>query len=240
MKKLVVFFLLLLVAVVGLKQVISGKSPVFGSNEWVMQNPYAPGSPLYAQNQRMVDRFNAEPALRKHFSGAHDSKELYAAFGVALARGSQSVSDERLLGMIKAMRAVVPRLKPENCAKLMLKGDDFDPVLGADIRRVLEVLPAGAHQRFADFYIDALLAVVQNASVKPVDQEALKSAEYELAYMLQNDAERLLRVARSPEQSSAEDRCWFSGALVLAMENLNEPNAIAMARHSWGRSDSKR
>lgn len=240
MKKLVVIILLLLVAVVGLKQVINGKSPVFGSSEWVMQNPYAPGSPLYAQNQRVVDRFNAEPDLRKRFAGANDSKELYAAFKVALTRGGQSVSDERLLGMIKAMRAVVPRLQLKNCAKLMLDQDDFDSELGADLRQVLENLPAGAHQRFGDFYIDALLAEVHHAPVRPVDPEALKSAEYELGYMFQNDADRLLRVARSPEHSSEEDRCWFSGVMAVAMENLSEPNAIALARYSWGRSDSKR
>lgn len=79
MEKLIaILFLVVLAAVVG-KNLLSG-NPVLPlrvlSGE--IQNPHPAASPLHAQQQVFVDRFNADPELRARFAGTFSSKGLYA------------------------------------------------------------------------------------------------------------------------------------------------------------------
>lgn len=234
MKKLFVLVLLVL-AVIGAKQIFSGRSPLAAlTGPVVMVNPYAPGSPLYAQQQYLADRFNSEPALRERFAGIATRKGLYAEVQTALSRGARSLGQQRLIGLLKAMSAVTPRLSPHSCAKLLLPKDDFDEELGEDFRHALESLPPTQHKRFTDFYLDALLADVNNLPVIAVTPEAREHALYELSANYRGEpGQRIARVLQAPAAASEEDRCWAANTLFMAMSQLAPSNAVAMARIMW-------
>lgn len=234
MKKLLVV-LLLVFAVIAAKDLISGRSPLASlTGPVTMINHFPPSSPLHAQQQYLVDRFNAEPALRKRFAGIVSSKGMYAELQTALRRGAGSLGDQRLTGLLKAMSAVAPRLPQQSCAKLLVPRDDFDEELGEDMRHALEALPPAHHKRFIDFYLDALLAEVNDLPVKQVSQEAREYALHELSFTYRGaEAERITRVLQAPMATSAEDRCWAANTLMMAMSQLSPSNAVTMARIIW-------
>jgi len=227
--------LLLALAVIGAKQMLSGRSPLAAlTGPVTMVNRFSPGSPLYAQEQHLVDRFNAEPALRERFAGIATRKGMYAEVRTALSRGASSLGEQRLIGLLKAMSAVTPRLPPPSCAKLLLPKDDFNEEPGEDLRHALESLPPVQHKRFTEFYLDALLAEVNDLPIIPVTQEAREHALFELSRNYQGaEATRIAGVLQGPSAASAEDRCWAANTLMLAMSQLAPSNAVAMARIMW-------
>lgn len=235
MKKLLVV-LVFVVAVIGAKQMLSGRSPLAAlTGPVLMVNPYSPGSPLYAQQQYLVDRFNGEPALRERFAGIATSKGLYAEVQTALGRGARSLGNQRLIGMTKAMSAVAPRLSPHSCAKLLLPRDDFDEELGEDMRDALESLPPMQHKRFTDFYLDALLASVNDLPIIAVTQEDREHALFELSANYRGEpGQRIARVLQAPTAASEEDRCWAANTLLMTMSQLTPTNTVTMARIMWG------
>lgn len=234
MKKLLLV-LLLVFAVFAAKDIISGRSPLASlTGPATMVNRFPPSSPLYAQQQYLVDRFNAEPALRKRFAGIVTSKGLYAEMQTALRRGAGSLGEQRITAMFKAMSSVVPRLPPQSCAKLLVPRNDFDEELGEDLRRALEVLPPVQHKRITDFYLDALLAEVHDLPINSASPQAREYALQALSTTYHGaEAERITRVLQAPMSTSVEDRCWAAGTMLLAMSQLSPDNAVTMARIMW-------
>lgn len=236
MKKLLLLLLALVAAAVAFKSVRE-EVPLLGGQGLRMVNPYPPSSPLHAPQQVYVDRFNAHEKLRKRFAATLSSKGLYAELGRALSRGSQSVADPLLVGAMEAMAAVIPRLDEANCAKLVRPADDFDPVLGEAFRRAMEALPPRHHRRFWDFYLAALEAEVDDQPPLPVDQEALRIANLQLADRYHGVfAERLVRVIRDPHGAPDEDACWAANTVTFTASQLEPASAAALARQTWGRA----
>lgn len=231
-------FLALLVLVVGGavvgKALLTGQ-PILRLGNGEMSNPYAPGSALHAQQQVFVDEFNADPALRDRFAGTFTSKGLYAEVTGALRRGARSLDSAQLISVTRAMAAVIPRLREENCAKLMRPADDFDPVLSADVRDALERLPPHHHRNFWRFYLASLKAEVQDLPERAVDGPARERALQELGGRFNNsDIQRMNRVVGNPRAAPDADACWAINALTHNAGQLSPDHAEALARMIWG------
>jgi len=234
MKKLLLALVVVIVVVVGFKEMKSGRVVLGGSNG-EMENPYPPGSALHAQQQVFVDRFNADPALRKRFAGSFTSKGLYAELTTALQRGARSLDGNQLITVTKAMAAVIPRLSQANCAKLIRPRDDFDPVLGADFRSALERLPPHHHRNFWEFYLRSLQAEVQGVPERRTDIPARDRAMAELGSRFTGRfGERMARVLANPVAAPDEDACWAINTLTHTSTQLSPDHAEAIARMLWG------
>jgi hypothetical protein len=234
MKKLLVFLVVIIgIAVLG-KSLVSDQ-PVLRFTSGEMKNPYPPGSPLHAQQQEFVDQFNADPALRERFAGTFTSKGLYAEVTGALKRGARSLDSAQLITATRAMAAVIPRLREENCAKMIRPADDFDPVFSADFSAALERLPPHHHRNFWRYYLAALKAEVQDAPERPVDLPARERALMELGSRFNdNDLRRMQGVVKNPVSAPDADACWAINALTHNAGQLSPDHAEAIARLIWG------
>lgn len=234
MKKFLVFLVLVVGGAMWVKSKLSGEPIIhIGSGELV--NPYPPGSALHAQQQEFVDRFNADPKLRERFAGRFTSKGLYAEVTGALQRGARSLDSAQLIQVTRAMAAVIPRLREENCAKLIRPKDDFDPVLSADISDALERLPPRHHRNFWNFYLDSLKAEVHDVPERPVDMPARERALAELGSRYHGPTgERLANVMRNPVRAPDGEACWAINTLTHTSTQLSPDHAEALARMIWG------
>ncbi|HEU0153671.1 MAG TPA: hypothetical protein VFQ84_10030 [Arenimonas sp.] len=234
MKKLLVFLVLVVGAAVLGKSMLSGE-PIIRISSGKLENPYAPGSALHAQQQEFVDQFNADPALRDRFVGSFTSKGLYAEMNGALRRGARSLDAGQLVAVTQAMAAVIPRLEQANCAKLMRPRDDFDRVLAADVQGALERLPPRHHRNFWRFYLAALKAEVQGLPERRADPAARERALMELGSRFNgNDVQRLQRVVGNPVSAPDADACWAINALTHNASQLSPDHAEALSRLIWG------
>ncbi|WP_290889668.1 hypothetical protein [Arenimonas sp.] len=234
MKKLLVFLVLVIGAAMWGKSMLTGE-PILrvGSSELV--NPYPPGSALHAQQQEFVDQFNADPKLRDRFAGRFTSKGLYAEVTGALQRGARSLDSAQLISVTRAMAAVIPRLREENCAKLIRPKDDFDPVLSADISDALERLPPRHHRNFWNFYLSSLKAEVNDLPERPVDGPARERALEELGSRYHGPTgQRLANVMRDPVRAPDAEACWAINTLTHTSTQLSPDHAEALARLIWG------
>ena len=236
MKKLLIgLFLVVLIAVVG-KNLLSGQSVIaLPGMDREMVNPYPPGSRLHDQQQVFVDRFNADPELRKRFSGTFTSKGLYAELNRALSRGARSLDSAQLISLTRAMAAVIPRLPEHSCAKLIRPRDDFDHALGADLRAALERLPPQHHRNFWEFYLQALKAEIQQLPEKPIDLAARERALIELGSRYPGQfGQRIEAVLANPAKAADVDACWAINTLTHTSTQLSPDHAEQMARLIWG------
>ncbi len=234
MKKL--WFLLVLIAgaaVVG--KALLTDQPILRINSGMMKNPYEPGSALYAQQQEFVDQFNADPALRERFAGTFTSKGLYAEVTNAMERGARSLDSAQLISVTRALAAVIPRLREENCAKMIRPADDFDPVFSADFRAALERLPPRHHRNFWNFYLAALKAEVYDQPERRVDTPARERALLELGSRFHGPTgERLANVMKNPVRAPDGEACWAINTLTHTSTQLSPDHAEAIARFIWG------
>lgn len=234
MKKLLLLLVVLVLGAVAAKELLSDR-PVLLQSRGEMVNPYPAGSALHAQQQLFVDRFNADPALRDRFAGTFTSKGLYAELTNALQRGARSLDSTQLITVTRAMAAVIPRLTQANCAKLIRPKDDFDPVLGADVRSALERLPPHHHRGFWEFYLQALQAEVRDLPERPLDMAARERALADLGSRYTGPfGERLAKVLANPVAAPDEDACWAINTLTHTSTQLSPDHAEAMARLIWG------
>lgn len=233
MKKLLIVLVLLIAGAVLFKEMKSGGLPVLKSDGGIV-NTLAPTSPLYAQQQRFVDQFNADPQLRERFAGTFTSKGLFAEVQMALKRGGQSLDGPSLVKATRAMAAMIPRLPLHSCAKLMRPADDFDRPLGRDIDAALERLPPIHHHNLWDFYLRALKAEVTNAPITRFDPVARENALMLLGEKFPGRfGERLAAVAQNPVAASDEDACWAINALTHNATQLSPDSAEALSRMIW-------
>lgn len=234
MKQLVLILVLVVVAAVAGKALLSD-TPVLRFASGELQNPYAPGSVLYAQQQGFVDQFNADPGLRDRFAGTFTSKGLYAEVTGALQRGARSLDSAQLISVTRAMAAVIPRLREENCAKMIRPADDFDPVFSADFRAALERLPPHHHRNFWNFYLSALKAEVNDLPERRVDMPARERALDELGSRYHGPTgQRLANVMRNPAAAPDAEACWAINTLTHTSTQLSPDHAEALARLIWG------
>lgn len=239
MKKLLIVVVLLIAAAVVYKEMgRGGGAPAMLRISGEISNPYPVGSPLHAQQQEFVDRFNADPALRERFAGSFTSKGLYAEMNRALKRGARSLPSAQLIAMTRAMAAVIPRLPQKSCAKLMRPRDDFDPELGADMRSALERLPPVHHRNFWNFYLDALKSEIELRPELRIDPAARERALNELGQRYPGRfGERLVGVLNNPLGAADEDACWAINSMVHTSTQLSPDHAEAIARLIWGGAD---
>ena len=238
MKKLLVAVVLLIAAAVVYKETGRDGAPVARRISGEISNPYPAGSPLHAQQQEFVDRFNADPALRERFAGSFTSKGLYAELNRALRRGARSLPSAQLISVTRAMAAVIPRLPQKSCAKLIRPRDDFDPELGADFRAALERLPPVHHRNFWNFYLDALKSEIELRPELRVDLAARERALNELGQRYPGQfGERLVGVLNNPLGAADEDACWAINSMVHTSTQLSPDHAEAIARLLWGGVD---
>lgn len=234
MKKLLVFLVLIVGIAVAGKSLLSDQ-PVLRFTSGEMQNPYPPGSALHDQQQEFVDQFNADPRLRDRFAGTFTSKGLYAEVTGALERGARSLDSAQLISVTRAMAAVIPRLREENCAKMIRPADDFDPVFSDDFRAALERLPPRHHRNFWNFYLSSLKAEVYDQPERPVDMPARQRALDELGSRYHGPTgERLAAVMRNPVAAPDGEACWAINTLTHTSTQLSPDHAEAIARLIWG------
>lgn len=200
----------------------------------MMVNTMPPGSPLHAQQQEFVDRFNADMALRERFADQLTSKGLYAEMRNALARGAKSLDEESLVKATRAIAAMIPRLPEHSCAKMGRPQDDFDLALSADVNDALSRLPSHYHRNLWDFYLRSLKAELDDLPVRPANAEHGRNALNELVGVYSNqDAVRLMGVWRNPHGASDADACWAIKTLTFASTRLSPQSSSAMSRLLW-------
>lgn len=234
MKKILIS-LIALVAIAMLGKNLMSDKPLLQMGSVKLVNPYAPSSPLYADHQAFVDKFNANEKLLDRFSGAISSKGLYATWKTAFNRGARSLPRDRLIAIAKTQVALLPRMPEASCAKAIRPRDDFDEALGADIRSAAEQLPPRHHRVMTEFMYDALLAEVNDAPVISVDEEAFKGAAMALGQRYPGEyGERLVRVLGNRSSASDEDACWAANTLMHTTTQLPEDHAEALLRRSFG------
>jgi hypothetical protein len=233
MKKLLLFIALIAAGIIG-NNLFHGRTAM-QMHPVMLINTYAPSSPLYADHQAFVDRFNANEKLRDRFAGEMTSKGLYAAWKAAFSRGARSLPRDRLVAAAKTQAAILARLPEESCAKFARPQDDFDEALGADIRDVVESLPPYHHKVMTDFFYDSLQAEVDDAPVIPVDNENLQNAMHALADRYPGEfGARLVHVFKNPNGASDEDACWAANSLITTAAQLSDASAEALLRKSFG------
>jgi hypothetical protein len=233
MKKILFVVVLVLLAMLG-KNLMSDH-PLVRIGSVKLVNPYAPASPLYADHQRFVDKFNGNPRLVKRFSGVISSKGLYATWKAAFSRGARSLPRRRLIEVARTQVALLPRMPEASCAKMIRPRDDFDEALGTDVRAAVEKLPPRHHQVMAEFMYDALLAEIDDAPVVKVDESALRGAELSLGQRFPGEfGQRVARVLQDPNAASDADACWAANALMNTITQLPEDHAEALLRRSFG------
>ena len=231
--KWIVVLVVLIVGAVAYQEMSRGGGLSFGEPP-MMVNTLPPTSPLYAQQQEFVDRFNADPELRERFADQLTSKGLYAEMRNALARGAKSLDEPSLIKATRAMAAVMPRLPEHSCAKMMRPRDDFDLALSADVNDALARLPAHHHRNLWDFYLRALKAEVDDAPIRPANAEHRQNALQQLGSIYINEeAMRLISVMQNPETSSDADACWAIKTLTHASTRLSPQGSYAMSRMLW-------
>lgn len=231
--KWMLVLVVLIAGAVGYKELSRGGGLSFGEPP-EMINTMPPGSPLYAQQQEFVDRFNADPALRERFADQLTSKGLYAEMRNALERGAKSLDEESLVKATRAMAAVIPRLPEHSCAKLARPRDDFDLALSADVNDALARLPSHYHRNLWDFYLRSLKAEIDDLPIRPVNEEHRRNAMEQLGSIYSNqDAQRLIGVWSNPHGSSDADACWAIKTMTHAATRLSPQGSIAMSRLLW-------
>jgi len=233
MKKLLLLIALVVAAVVG-NNLMHGRTALQMRTPMLV-NSYDRNSPLYADHQAFVDRFNANEKLRNRFAGEITSKGLYAAWQTALAHGARSLPRERLVAVAKTQAAILARLPEASCAKFARPHDDFDLVLGADIRKTVESLPPYYHQVTTNFIYDSLQADVDNAPVVPVDEDNFKVALQALGQRYPGEyGARLVGVMQNPNGASDTDACWAANSLMTTAADLPDNEAEALLRKAFG------
>jgi hypothetical protein len=233
MKKLLLFIALIAAGVIG-NNMFHGRT-AFQMRTLKLVNTYSPSSPLYADEQAFVDKFNANDKLRGHYAGIITSKGLYAAWKAAFSRGARSLPQDRLVEAAKTQVAILARLPEASCAKFARPQDDFDQALGADIRTAVESLPPHRHQVMNDFFYDSLQAELDDAPVIPVDEDNLKVAMMVLSQRYPGEyGERLVGVLRNPTAASDADACWAANSLMTTAADLPDQEAEALLRKSFG------
>lgn len=234
MKKLLLVLVALAAIVYFGKKLASGQ-PLFAASRVTLVNPYAPSSPLHADHQAFVDKFNANDKLAERYSGVIDSKGLYAAWQAALRQGARTLSGDRLIEVTRSQVAILPRMSEAGCAKLIRPRDDFDEVLGADIRQAVEQLPPRHHKAMTSFFHDALVAEMDGKPVISVDDAALNGALQALGQRYPGEyGERLVRVMKDPVGASDEDACWALNTLLHTATQLPPDHAEAFLRRTLG------
>ena len=198
-----------------------------------VQNPYPPTSPLYAASQKFVDGVNADPKLRDHFSGVFTRRGLYAEVTTALRRGARSLDGPVLVGATTAMDRALPHLDTHTCAESFRDHDTFDAERSAKMRDALEQISPTQHAHLMDFYLRALKAEVDDAPIRPLDQEALQSALRNLGDQYQGEyAQRFANAMRDKAAASDEDLCWAGTTLLHGMTLMGDRDREVLSR--WG------
>jgi hypothetical protein len=230
--------LLLLVAIIA--AIIVGNNLFHGRTAMQMHtvmlvNPYPKSSPMYADEQAFVDKFNGNVKLRDRYAGTITSKGLYAAWKAAFSRGARSLPRERLVQAAKTQAAILARLPEVSCAKFARPQDDFDQALGADIRTAVEALPPHHHRVITNFFYDSLQAELDDAPVIPVDQDNLQVAMLALSRRYPGEyGARLVGVFGNPTAASDADACWAANSLMTTAADLPDNEAEALLRKSFG------
>ena len=233
MKKLLLFIALIAAIVIG-NNLFHGRT-VFQMRTPMLVNPYPQSSPMYADQQAFVDKFNGNVKLRDHYAGIITSKGLYAAWKSAFSRGARSLPRDRLVQAAKTQAAILARLPEASCAKFARPQDDFDQALGADIRTAVEALPSRHHLIMNDFFYDSLQAELDSAPVIPVDQENLQVAMLALGRRYPGEyGARLIGVLSNPVAASDADACWAANSLMTTAADLPDNEAEALLRKSFG------
>lgn len=234
MKK-IFFGLLALFALAMLVKHLGSDKPLLQMGSVKLINPYTPGSPLYADHQVFVDRFNANEKLAERYSDVISSKGLYAAWQSALRQGAHSLPGERLIAVARSQVAILPRMSEQGCAKLLRPRDDFDEALGADIRQAVEQLPPRHHKAMTEFFYDSLVAEMDGRPVITVDEASFNGAAQALAQRYPGEyGQRLVRVMGNPSGVSDEDACWALNTLLHTATQLPEDHAEAFLRRTLG------
>ena len=233
MKKLLLFVALIAAIVIG-NNLLHGRTAM-QMRTVMLTNPYSPTSPLYADQQAFVDKFNGNEKLRNRFAGEMTSKGLYAAWKEAFSRGARSLPRDRLVQAARTQAAILARLPEVSCAKFVRPQDDFDQALGADIRTASEALPPFRHKVMTDFFYDALDAEVTDAPVIPVDEDNLKVAMMALGQRYPGEyGARLIGVLSNPTGASDVDACWAANSLMTTAAELPDNEAEALLRKAFG------
>jgi hypothetical protein len=233
MKKLLFIIALIVAGVIG-NNMFHGRT-AFQMRTVMLINPYPTTSPMYADQQAFVDRFNNNTKLRDHYAGIITSKGLYAAWKSAFSRGARSLPRDRLVQAARTQAAILARLPEVSCAKFARPQDDFDQALGADIRAAVEKLPSYHHKVMNDFFYDSLQAELDNAPVIPVDEDNLKVAMMALAQRYPGAyGARLVGVFNNPTGASDADACWAANSMMTTATDLSDPEAEALLRKSFG------
>lgn len=232
--KTILFLIALIAAVIIGNNLMHGRSAL-QMRDIKLVNLYDRNSPLYADHQAFVDRFNANDKLRNRFASEITSKGLYAAWQTALAHGARSLPRERLVAVAKTQAAILARLPEVSCAKFVRPRDDFDMALGADIRKTVESLPPYYHQVTANFIYDSLQADVDNAPAIPVDQDNLRVAFQALGQRYPGEyGARLMGVMQNPAGASDTDACWAANSMMTTAADLPDKEAEALLRKAFG------
>lgn len=201
-----------------------------------LENPFAPGSVLYADHQLFVDKVNANEKIVSKFGGAISSKGLFGILKEMQYRGGQSLPRKQIVAVNRAMVAIMVRLPEKSCAKLARPRDDFDEQLSADIMAALERLPSKHHKTMTDFVYDAMVADVENMPIIPVNEANYQAALLDLQYSYRgSSAEKMNRIMGNVQGASDQDACWVINSLMTAAEKMPAQNTEALMRHSWSR-----
>ena len=233
MKKLLLLIALIVAGAIG-NNMFHGRT-AFQMRTVMLVNPYPTTSPMYADQQAFVDRFNSNTKLRDHYAGVITSKGLYAAWKAAFSRGARSLPRDRLVQAAKTQAAILARLPEASCAKFVRPQDDFDQALGADIRAAVEKLPSYHHQIMNNFFYDSLQAELDNAPVIAVDPDNLQVAMQALGQRYPGEyGQRLIGVLSNPTGASDADACWAANSLMTTAADLSDPEAEALLRKSFG------
>ena len=232
--KWVVVLVVLIVGAVVYKEMGRGGGGLSFGEPPKMVNLLPPTSPLYAQQQEFVDKFNADMALRERYADQLTTQGIYSEMRGALARGAQSLDDASLLKATRAMASLLPRLPEHTCANLMRPRDEFDLALSNDVNDALARLPAHHHRNLWDFYLRSLKAEVENAPIRPTNAEHQRNAMMQLGSIYsQQDAVRLMGVIQNPAGVADSDACWAIKTFTHATTRLSPQGSYAMSRMLW-------
>lgn len=197
------------------------------------KNPYPSSSPLYTATQEFVAGVNANDKLRSRFAGTFTKRGLYSEMRTALKRGAQSLDGPVLVGAATAMARAVPHLSTPMCARMFRDGDVPDKELSDQVSQAFGEISPTHYSKLMRFYLLALEAEVSDAPIKPIDEEALRSALNNLGSQFQGEfAQRFASAMQAREAASDEDLCWAGKTLLHGITLMDGQDREILSR--WG------
>lgn len=231
MKKLFLIAALLVVSIYAWKWAHGDTSLSLVQVEF--KNPYPPSSPLYPATQEFVVAVNANDKLRSRFAGTFTKRGMYSEMRTALKRGAQSLDGPVLVGATTAMARAVPHLSTPMCARMFRDSDVPDKELSQQVSEAFGEISPKHYSKLMQFYLLALEAEVANAPIKPVDEEALRSAMNNLGSQFQGEfAQRFVSAMQSRGAASDEDLCWAGKTLLHGITLMDGQDREILSR--WG------